>query len=64
MPIGEASGVFQLFDTAEDIVANRVTTVSSGIWSSGGTTLTQGSTTAGFFSSSVQSASSGYIFTI
>jgi|TARA_B100000315_G_scaffold58566_2_gene52924 hypothetical protein len=59
MPIGEASGVFQLFDTAEDIVANRVTTVSSGIWSSGGTTLTQGSTTAGFFSSSAQSASSG-----
>lgn len=63
MPIGEASGVFQLFDTAEDIVANRVTTVSSGIWSSGGTTLTQGSTTAGFFSSSVQSASSGDYYT-
>ena len=63
MPIGDASGVFQLFDTAEDIVANRVTTVSSGIWSSGGTTLTQGSATAGFFSSSVQSASSGDYYT-
>ena len=63
MPIGEASGVFQLFDTAEDIVANRVTTVSSGMWSSGGTTLTQGSATAGFFSSSVQSASSGDYYT-
>ena len=63
MPIGDASGVFQLFDTAEDIVANRVTTVSSGIWSSGGTTLTQGSTTSGFFSSSVQSASSGDYYT-
>ncbi len=63
MPIGEASGVFQLFDTAEDIVANRVTTVSSGIWSSGGTTLTQGSSTSGFFSSSVQSASSGDYYT-
>jgi hypothetical protein len=55
----KTSGVFQLFDLSEDIVSNRVTTVSSGIWSSGGTTLTQGSTTAGFFSSSAQSASSG-----
>ena len=63
MPIGDASGVFQLFDTTEDIVANRVTTVSSGIWSSGGTTLTQGSATAGFFSSSAQSASSGDYYT-
>ena len=56
---GIGSGVFQLLDPASDIVSNRVTTVSSGIWSSGGTTLTSGSTTSGFFSSSAQSASSG-----
>ena len=37
---GIGSGVFQLLDPASDIVSNRVTTVSSGIWSSGGTTLT------------------------
>jgi hypothetical protein len=58
MAIGDSS-VFKLFDPSEDIVENRVTTVSSGIWSSGGTTLEGKSTTAGFFTSSVQSASSG-----
>ena len=52
------SGVFNTFES-DDVVGNRVTTVSSGIWSSGGTTLTSGSTTSGFFSSSAQSASSG-----
>jgi len=52
------SGVFNTFQS-EDVVGNRVTTVSSGIWSSGGTTLTSGSTTSGFFTSSAQSASSG-----
>jgi|TARA_B100000959_G_scaffold56716_1_gene59215 hypothetical protein len=59
MAIGQQSGVFQGFDVNEDVVANRVTTVSSGIWSSGGTTISSGSSTAGFFSSSAQSASSG-----
>ena len=35
---GIGSGVFQLLDPSSDIVSNRVTTVSSGIWSNGGTT--------------------------
>tara|TARA_R100000008_G_scaffold59254_2_gene36977 strand:+ start:143 stop:1231 length:1089 start_codon:yes stop_codon:yes gene_type:complete len=58
MPIGDSS-VFRQFNPSEDVVENRVTTVSSGIWSSGGTTLEGNSTTAGFFTSSAQSASSG-----
>ncbi len=58
MPIGDSS-VFRQFNPTEDVVENRVTTVSSGVWSSGGTTLTGNSTTAGFFTSSAQSASSG-----